>query len=352
MAEKLPKTSMQWNVVGEDGISSLQFTEQPINPLGDHQVLVQIKGAALNPRDLYVVEGRYPWKTKPNVIPGSDGAGIVLATGQRVTRFTPGDRVITVLLPALTAGSVVPHTVDSALGAATDGTLRSAGVFDEQGLVRMPECLSFPEAATLSCAGLTAWNALFGLSGKSVSAGDWVLTQGSGGVSLFAVQFAKAVGARVIATTSSAEKEQLLKRLGADLVIDYKQVPGWGKLAKEMTGGVGVDYVVEVAGTSMDQSVASLKMDGTILVVGAVGDADKPKRVPTLLDSWMGLFTVRGVWCGNRMQMEAMCRAIEANPERLRPVVDPRVFKLEEAQQAYEYLASWKQQGKVCIEID
>lgn len=163
-----------------------------------------------------VAQGTYPYDITPGVVPGSDGAGTVLRVGKHVTRFQPGDKVITMLMPGLIAGLVTPQIASRGLGASVDGTLRTVGAFNEQGLIKMPECLSFTEAATLSCAGLTAWKALFGLVGKQVSAGQWVLTQGTGSVSTSAIQFAKAVGARVIATTGSNDKVELLKTLGAD----------------------------------------------------------------------------------------------------------------------------------------
>ncbi|KAI1506780.1 hypothetical protein F5X99DRAFT_365516 [Biscogniauxia marginata] len=248
-------------------------------------------------------------------------------------------------------GPMTKHLSNFALGASVDGTLRSIGAFDEHGLVAMPEGLSFMEAATLSCAGVTAWNALFGLPGKQLSAGQWILTQGTGGVSISAVQFAKAVGARVIATTSSSEKAKLLERLGADHIINYRETPDWGSVAKKLTGQAGVDLVVEVAGPStMHQSVASVKLDGVISVVGAIGGSAEG-TMPSLLDCWINLFTTRGVWVGNRLQMEDMCRAIEGNLERLRPIVDPNVFSLDQIKEAYEYLESGRHQGKVCINI-
>jgi NADPH:quinone reductase-like Zn-dependent oxidoreductase len=247
-------------------------------------------------------------------------------------------------------GSINTQTLKFGVGASVDGTLRSIGAFDEQGLVAMPRGLSFIEAATLSCAGLTAWNALFGLPGRQLTAGQWVLTQGTGGVSMFVVQFAKSAGARVIATTSSSEKAKLLKKLGADHIINYSETPNWGSVAKELTGGAGVDYVVEVVGpTSLKQSVDSVKLDGIILVVGFVGG--EAKEVPSLLDCWTNLVTARGIWVGSRLQMEDMCQAIEANPDKLRPIVDPKIFTLDQVREAYEYLSSGKHQGKVCIDI-
>ncbi|KAI0448514.1 putative alcohol dehydrogenase [Xylaria acuta] len=351
MAESIPKTTPQWNVARTESATSLKLSEQLVPELGDNQVLVELQGASLNFRDLIISQGQYPFGFKDNVIPGSDGAGTVLAIGKHVTRFASGDKVVTMLLQAHIAGPPTEATTSCQLGATADGTFRALGAFDEQSLVRMPEGLSFTEAATLGCAGLTAWNALFG-GGRPLSAGQWLLTQGTGGVSLFAVQFAKAVGARVISTTSSAEKVEVLRKLGADHVVNYRETLAWGVEAKRLTGGVGVDLVVDVTGPSgLEQSVKSLRLDGIVAVVGAIAGFGGDAKVPTILDSWANLFTSRGVWVGNRLQMEDMCRAIEANIERLRPVLDPKVFKLGELKEAYEYLEGGKNLGKVCIEI-
>lgn len=303
-------------------------------------------------RDIIIPLGKYPFPRKPNVVPGSDGAGTVLAIGKNVTRFQPGDKVVTLLFQRHPAGSLVPSGLDSSLGGSVNGTFRSIGCFNEQGIVKMPEGLSFTEAATLSCAGVTAWNALFGQSGRELTAGQWLLTQGTGGVSIFALQFAKAVGARVIATTSSNDKAKVLERLGADHIINYSETPNWGERAKSLTGGIGVDVVVEVAGAAtMQQSVASLRLDGTMSVVGFVGGEGKGAEVPNLLDPWLKHYTVRGISVGSRLQMEAMCRAIEANVVKLRPVLDSKLFKLEQLKEAYEYVHAGGNLGKVCIDI-
>lgn len=251
------------------------------------------------------------------------------------------------------AGSITTATSESSLGGSLDGTLRSIGAFDEQGLVLMPKGLSFMEAATLGCAGVTAWNALFGQPGRELKAGQWLLTEGTGGVSIFAIQFAKAIGARVISTTSSSDKAKLLERLGADHIINYREVEDWGSKAKELAGGIGVDLVVEVAGAAtMQQSVASLKLDGTLSVVGFVGGDAKGQEIPNLLDAWIKHYTVRGISVGSLAQMEDMCCAIEANIGKLRPVLDHRVFTLETIKEAYEYLYARKNLGKVCIAIE
>jgi NADPH:quinone reductase-like Zn-dependent oxidoreductase len=275
-----------------------------------------------------------------------------LAVGKNVKRFKTGDKVITLFNQGHIWGSLDNVTVKTGLGGAINGTLRTVGAFDEHGLVRMPENLSFTEASTLTCAGLTAWNALFGLADKKLLAGQWVLTQGTGGVSIFGVQFAKAAGAKVIATTSSSEKTKLLEKLGADHIINYKETPEWGEKAKELTGGVGVDHVIEVAGpASMRQSLASVKIDGVITIIGFVG-GNKDEKEPGFLENLNHLCTTRGILVGNRGQMEEMCRAVEANPEKLRPVVDTKVFTFDQVKEAYEYQWSGKHQGKVCIEVN
>ncbi|PYI27830.1 zinc-binding dehydrogenase [Aspergillus indologenus CBS 114.80] len=351
MAPDIPATARRWSVMGQDGIESLVYGEVPVPALRDNEVLVQIRGASLNPRDLMISRGNYPWTVKPGVVPGSDGAGVVLSVGKSVTRFQPGDRVITMLNQKHITGSVTVEIAQFGTGASVDGVFCSSGAFDEQALVAMPDGLSFVQAATLSCAGLTAWNALFGLSGKQVTAGQWVLVQGTGGVSLFALQFARSIGARVIATTSSPDKVEFLRELGAEHVINYHDIPKWGAVAKELTGGCGVDLAVDIAGpTTLRESAACVKLDGTIAVVGIAGGSPEGQEMPTLLEAWLNLYTARGVWVGSRVQMEEMCRWIIAHPD-FRPVLDSKAFKLSQLQEAYEYMASGKSLGKVCVEI-
>lgn len=287
---------------------------------------------------------------RDNVVPGSDGAGVVVAIGSKVQRFKPGDKVVTLFNQKHLGGPVTAEVLGSGLGGAVDGVLRSYGAFDQEGLVKLPEGLSFLEGATLPCAALTAWNALYGVSDNKLLPGQWVLTQGTGGVSIWALQFAKAAGARVVATTSSAEKAKLLERLGADHIINYKEVTDWGTRAKELTGGAGIDHVVEVAGpTSMKQSLEAVKVGGVITIIGFVAGAAKEQ--PGFLDCLMKLCTARGILVGDRGMLEDMCRAIEANVDALRPVIDEKVFSLDQVKEAYEYQFSGAHQGKVCIKI-
>lgn len=295
--------------------------------------------------------GQYPLNLKDGVVPGSDGAGSVVAVGRQVTRFKPGDKVVTLFNQANIGGPLKIESRKYALGGEIDGTLRTTAAFNEQGLVHLPSCLDAIEGASLTCAGLTAWNALNGLPSKQLLPGQWVLTQGTGGVSIFTLQFAKAVGAKVISTTSSAEKANRLKELGADHVLDYKKTPNWGEKAKELTGGEGVHHIVEVAGpTSMEQSLKAIRIEGVISIIGFVGGATAEQ--PGFLECLMHQCIVRGLSVGNRYQMEDMCAAIEANPEKLKPVIDSKVFTFEQTREAYKYQWSGQHFGKVGIKIE
>jgi NADPH:quinone reductase-like Zn-dependent oxidoreductase len=260
----------------------------------------------------------------------------VVNVGSKVTRFKPGDKVVTLFNQAHQAGPVTIEASRSGLGGALDGTLRQHGVFAETGLVALPQNLNYLQGATLTCAALTAWNALYGL--KPLKPGETVLVQGTGGVSLFALQFAKAAGARVIATTSSAAKAEMLRtKLGADHVLNYREDANWGETARGLTpGGTGVDHVIEVGGQdTLAQSLRAIKFEGVISIIGFLGGA-KPKE--TLLEALTHVCTIRGVYVGSRAQMEEMCAAIEVNG--IVPVVDGKVFTMETAREAYEYMVS------------
>ena len=253
-------------------------------------------------------QGTFPPGNKNGVVPGSDGAGEVIAVGAKVTRFQKGSKVVTLFNQEHQYGSLTPTSIATGLGGNLDGTLRQYGVFHEDGLVAMPETLNWIEASTLSCAALTAWNALYGL--KVIKPGQFVLTQGTGGVSLFAIQFAKAAGARVIATTSSAQKARFLKGIGADHVINYNEVPNWGGEAKRLTSSRGgVDLVVEIGGSgTMAQSITAVRMDGIINVIGWLSSGTD--KEPTFLECVSKLFTVRGLFVGSKEMFEEMVRIL------------------------------------------
>lgn len=261
----------------------------------------------------------------------------------------PTDKVVTLFNQGHIAGSLDASSIATGLGGAIDGTLRDYAVFSASGLVSMPSNLSFLEASTLSCAALTAWNALYGLESRTLKPGQWVLTQGTGGVSVFALQFAKAAGARVIATTSSKEKEELLKKLGADHVINYKETPNWGETAASISASTGgVQHVVEVGGPStLAQSLKAIAIDGVITIIGFIGGG--AEKQPTFLDCLNNLCTVRGVLVGSRSQMEDMVLAIEGND--IKPVVDEKVFEFEELKEAYEYMWAQKHFGKLVVKV-
>lgn len=239
------------------------------------------------------------------------------------------------------SGTLTDSMAVFSLGGPIDGTLREYGVFNEESLVRVPKNLSLSQACTLPCAALTAWNALYGA--RRLVAGDYVLTQGTGGVAMFALQFARAAGAVVIATTSTDEKCEVLKKHGATHVINYSKNPSWGQMAKDLTPeGKGVDFVIEVGGaTTMLQSLQSIGRDGTIAVVGYLGGASEHE--PTLSNALTYQCNIRGIVVGNRVLFEEMARAIEAND--IQPVVDTRIFKLKQAKEAYEVSCRTHDQG-------
>ncbi|KAK7430442.1 hypothetical protein QQZ08_002961 [Neonectria magnoliae] len=349
-----PKTQKQWVVGTGQGFESLEFqTDAPVPSVGDQDVLVQIHAVSINFRDLVIAKGSYPFPLKENLVPLSDGAGVVTAIGPRVSRFKVGDRVAGLFYQHHRAGPIDARARNSALGGLFDGVLREHAVFSEEGLVGVPGNLTLQEAASLPCAALTAWSALYGLEGRALKPGDIVLTEGTGGVSTFAVQFARSAGAKVVATTSSSEKAKKLKELGADFVINYRETPAWGELARSFTPGKeGVSLVVEVGGTaSLRQALTALKIDGLVSMVGTVGGytSQENEPEPTFMETVLGSCTVRGISVGSRLQFEDMNRAIEAND--IHPVLDARVFKFEQAREAFQYVWDQKHFGKVIIEI-
>ena len=329
---------------GGFGLENLALVERPDPLPGPGQVLVRLRAAALNYRDLLTAEGKYNPKQKLPLIPCSDGAGEVAAVGDGVTRVKPGDRVCTVFAQTWLAGRPTRERLRSTLGGPLDGTLAELAVFDQEGVVRTPEPLTDEEAATLPCAAVTAWSALVTEGG--LTAGDSVLVQGTGGVSLFALQLAKILGARVIATSSSDEKLARVRDMGADETINYREVPAWGVRAKELTGGEGVDHVVEVGGAgTLQQSLLAVRFGGTISLIGNLAGT---KSELLLTHVFMQKIRVQGILVGDRESFEAMNRAIALH--RLRPVVD-RVFPLEEAPAAFAHMAAGDHFGKIVIRI-
>ncbi|KAF7538855.1 hypothetical protein G7054_g2608 [Neopestalotiopsis clavispora] len=348
-----PTTTKAWVVTG---ISNNDFgglekrQNEPVPQLKEHDVLVRIEAVSLNYRDLAIPRGLYPFAMKLPVVPGSDCAGVVVAVGKGVTQYSAGDKVCTLFNEHHQTNPITPEAVGSGIGGALDGTLREYGVFPEHGLVSAPSSLNAIEASTLTCAPLTAWNALYGIQSKMIKAGDWVLTQGTGGVSLAAIQFAVAAGATVVATTSSPDKEKLLKRLGAAHVINYQETAEWGVTARALTPNkLGFDHVLEIGGaTSVAQSLKAIKLEGLITIIGFLTSASAADQ-PPLMDALNHLCMVRGVFVGSRQQFVEMNRAIDS--AGIQPVVDERQFGFDDVKDAYQYQWDRKNTGKVVVRI-
>jgi NADPH:quinone reductase-like Zn-dependent oxidoreductase len=339
------QTAKAFRTPGGPSIDDLTFDDVEMRAPGPGQVAVAIKAVSLNFRDLAVVTGRYPRRvTGPTVI-ASDGCGEVVSAGEGVTAFKPGDRVAGSFFQNWITGPFVREYGNSALGGAIDGVLTQQRVLDQAGLVRVPEHLSYEEGATLPCAGLTAWNAL--VPTGHVEAGHTVLLLGTGGVSIFGLQFAKLHGARVIITSSSDEKLERARALGADETINYKKNPDWEKEVLRLTGGNGVDIVLEVGGAeTFPRSMSSVRASGQIVVIGVLTGV--AGTVPLGLIGIQTL-SVRGVYVGSVAMFEDMNRAIALH--RLRPVID-RVFPFEDARDALRYLESARHFGKLVISLE
>jgi len=299
-----------------------------------------VQANSLNRRDLNVLAGTAQRQIPPGGVPLSDAAGVVEAVGEGVSRVAVGERVARIMFPSWLHDPLTPE----ATRAATDGTLASHVVVDVEALVRLPEHLSFEEAATLPCAAVTAWTALMG-HGRPIVAGQTVLVLGSGGVSVFALQFAKLAGARVIAITSSNDKGRRLTELGAHGVVNYSDEPDWDRAVRELTGGRGVDRVVEVGGAgTIARSLRAARTGGSIAVIGSVSGKTTTTGDITALSGTD--ITIQAVLVGSRDAFEAMNRAIELH--RLKPVLD-RVFPFEQAPEAFRQFAAGGHAGKVVI---
>ena len=306
------------------------------------EILVRIYASSLNYHDFVVVMGGIP--TDDGRIPMSDGAGEVVAVGEGVTKFKPGDKVVSLFFPNWQAGEIEAAGFASVPGDGADGFGAELVAAPETSFTRMPEGYSYQEAATLPCAALTAWRAL--MVEAKVKPGDWVLTQGTGGVSIFALQFAKAAGRRVISTSSSDEKLQRVKELGADHVINYKDTPDWGKAAKALTGGRGVDEVVEIGGPgTLAQSITASRPGGHISLIGVLTGVSG--EVPTAALFSLNI-TLSGITVGSRRHQEDMIAAIEANG--IKPVLD-KDFPLSEIAAAFAHQASQQHFGKITLSL-
>lgn len=309
---------------------------------GPGELLVRIRASSLNFHDDMVMLGKLP--CADGRIPLSDGAGEVIAVGKGVEEFKAGDAVVSTFWPYWLGGEMTRGTRRDIPGDSADGYAREYACMPAHAFTKAPPGCTHAEAATLTCAGVTAWRALV-VCGQ-VKPGDTVLVLGTGGVSLFALQLAKAAGARVVATSSSDEKLEKLKRFGADAVINYKTVPEWGRQAKELTDGRGVDHVIEVGGPgTLTQSIAACRMGGHIALIGVLTGFAGEVMIPALFAHQI---RTSGIYVGSRADQEDLIRAITVN--RLKPVID-RTFSLQEMAGAFKYFESQKHFGKVCLEF-
>ncbi|PJZ77674.1 zinc-dependent alcohol dehydrogenase family protein [Leptospira neocaledonica] len=334
--------AVQLSSFGKENLSLIDLPD-PGKP-GPGEVLVRFRAASLNFRDYLVVQGKYNPKFPVPMVPCSDGAGEIVEVGEDVVDIKSGDKVNATFAPYWLSGAADKHQLRTTLGGPLDGTLRQYAILPTTGVVPMPPHLSFEEAATLPCAALTAWSSFF--VENKLQKGESVVVQGTGGVSLFALQFAKAVGATVYLTSSSDEKLEKGKSLGADHLINYKNITSWGEKIRELTGGEGADHIVEVGGAgTLEQSIKAVKLFGTIHLIGILAGAIKDLN---LLPIVMNQIKVQGIVVGHRQGFLEMNQAVEK--WKLKPVVD-KIFELSEFKDALEYLKDGKHFGKIVVRI-
>lgn len=325
------------------GESRITAVDLPPPVPGPGQVLVRMRAASLNYLDLLIRDGKFGDLPSEGLVPMTDGAGEIVKAGEGCSRWREGDRVLGTFFPNWVAGPLPDDGRADLPGGSRDGMLREYVVFDEGALVRCPAHLSMEEGSTLPCAAVTAWDALF--AGKPLFPGQTVLTQGSGGVSLFVLQLARAAGARVIATTSTETKAERLRALGAHATVLYRNNPDWAREVTALTDGAGVDHVVEIGGAgTLAQSVRAAAIGAEIAMVGVLEQASQVDASLFMQQ----VTTIRRISVGSRASFEALNRALEVN--MIHPVID-HVFPFEEASQAYAHLSSQGHVGKIVISI-
>ncbi len=333
-----------WRVVSDRGIEALEMSDVPEETLGTHDVRVRMRSASLNYRDLGVASGGYYRNNRRPVIALSDGAGEVVEVGNQVTRWRMGDRVCPIFVRDWLEGPPNDAVLETCLGGGIDGVLAEQRVLPESALVRIPSHLDYEEAATLPCAAVTAWHALF-VSGN-LQPGQTVLVLGTGGVSIFSLQLARQAGARVIVTSASDAKLERAKQLGADATINYSAHPDWHLAVRELTEGTGVDHVVEVGGPgTLERSLKAARVGGAVHLIGVL---DTPTAKIGPLSAVFNCQRIQGIYVGSRAMFEDMNRALETN--RVHPVIDS-VFPFDEAREAYRALASQQHLGKIVLRI-
>lgn len=328
-----------------DGIDALKVKELPLPEPKADEVLVKMTGASLNYRDLLVVKGIGGWKPQSPRIPVSDGAGEVVAVGSNVSKWKAGDRVVGLFLPRWLYGELTAEKDSLPLGgAAVDGVLAEYVLFKEEAVLNIPDNLTDMEAATLPVAALTAWHAVKRRS--QVQRGETVVIQGTGGVSLFATQFVHALGGHPIVTSSSDEKLEKVKALGASATINYKKYPDWEEQIMELTRGLGADHIIEVVGgDNLNRSLKAVRVSGTISFIGLIAGMSAPINTFQFVAKNVHL---HGIETGSREMFEEMNRFIETN--QLEPVID-RIFTFNEAREALKYLESGSHFGKVLVKF-
>ena len=335
------------NVAAPWGLDAIKVVEKPDPKPGPGHVLVRMRAVSLNYRDWLMVNGMYgrgAASTSDVITPFSDGCGVVEAVGEGVTRFKPGDRVSTLFFQNWVSGPPALEKIGSALGFPIPGAGAELQTFSEQGLSKVPDFLTDQEVATLACAALTAWRGLF--HDARLEPGDTVVLQGTGGVSIFGLQFAHAAGLRTLITSSSDEKLERAKALGADHLVNYRTTPDWSKPVRAATGGRGADFIMEVGGGgTIQESMKAVKIGGHIAIIGIVAGAGEPFNPAALIGNSAKL---QGLSVGSRDMFESMCRAIELH--KIRPIVD-KVFPWTEARAAFGAMRGGEHFGKIVLEF-
>lgn len=325
------------------GLEQIREISIPAPRLGPEDILLKIQAVSLNYRDLLMIQGIYNPKQPLPLIPLSDAAGTVIEVGEQVTRVRVGDRVMPIFAQGWLSGVPSREKLKTTLGGPRQGVMAECVVLNQEGVVHTPEHLSDIEAASLPCAAVTAWHALVG-EGTSIQAGEVVLVQGTGGVSLFALQFARRLGARVIVASGSDSKRERVEALGADAFINYRSCPDWSKRVRELTDGVGVDQIIEVGGAeSLQQSLRSIRVGGQISIIGVLsGISQEISLLPILMQN----IRLQGILVGHREHFERMLQMISLH--KMRPVID-RVFSIEQFQDALAWMQMGRHIGKICL---
>jgi NADPH:quinone reductase-like Zn-dependent oxidoreductase len=346
MAVSLPATQQQYQFVRATGQGpfTMKKVEVPVPQPGAHQVLIRVHATSLNRRDIFVLHGQYPVGPRQVLVPVSDGAGEVVATGSAVTRFHVGDRVAGIFFQDWISGRAPANAAQSALGGFIDGMLSQYVALEESGVVKIPATLSYEEASTLPCAGVTAWNGLF--TRGRIQPGDYVLLEGTGGVSLLGLSLAVAEGAKPIITSSHDEKLARAKALGAIGGVNYITDPDWEKPVRALTGGTGVQEILEVGGKdTLAHALASLGSGGHVALIGGLSGFGGNVPVTTLMNANI---TASGIYVGSRADFEALNAFIDAH--HVKPVID-KVYDFEDAAAAFEVLEKGESFGKTVIRV-